>query len=222
MFLQSADARQEWHGCVDSVQISQCSFLRTSARLDGALVKSRVPFSVFCDSKIVRLLLPREAATHSFPANSKADLKTSTSFLLQPPSSFNPQASSLTAHNLPSPIFNPQHATTFCVATTAAMATPSYEEDAGWDANQEQCMRWMNSLINCHNSFADPKCDFVSFRAAVNDIVQSEFDKQKSETLPCTLSQLFTTYIDAVGTPSSPVSQPSSLKRSRTHQVSSY
>lgn len=69
------------------------------------------------------------------------------------------------------------------------MVTPSHEEDAGWDANQEQCMRWMNSLINCHNSFADPKCDFVSFRTAVNDIVQSEFDKQKSETLPCTLSQ---------------------------------
>lgn len=50
-------------------------------------------------------------------------------------------------------------------------------------------MRWMDSLMNCHNSSADPKCDFVSFRAAVNDIVQSEFDKQKSETLPCTLSQ---------------------------------
>lgn len=88
MFLQSADARQEWHGCVDGVQISQCSFLRTSARLDGALVNSKVPFSVFCDSKIVRLLLPREAATHSFPANSKADLKTSTSFLLQPSTFF--------------------------------------------------------------------------------------------------------------------------------------
>jgi hypothetical protein len=69
------------------------------------------------------------------------------------------------------------------------MATSSHEGEAGWDANQEECVKLMNQLINCNNTFAKPHRDFVTFRAAMDGIVQSEFENWKSETLPCALSQ---------------------------------
>lgn len=102
------------------------------------------------------------------------------------------------------------------------MATSSYEGEAGWDANQEQCIKWMNNLTNFNNSFANPNCDYVAFRAAVDEIVQSEFDNQKSETLPCTLSQFVYGIYRRVWHTVKPCKSTRLSKHSQALQVSAY